>query len=132
VTNCEMELSTKIKTSLQEQGASNVFEVGGLPSPRMETVVPPKSLVLTEALKTLDDLPPIERAVLITNSVILPIVTEYFGDVEAFIEETVAEAVADTKLAGVFEFTEKPGVKNLGNDKYEITFVVKGNCDVTV
>ena len=26
----------------------------------------------------------------------------------------------------VFEFTEKPKVKNLGNDKYELTFAVKG------
>ena len=32
----------------------------------------------------------------------------------------------------VFEFTEKPAVKNLGNDKYEITFAAKGSCDVTV
>jgi hypothetical protein len=32
----------------------------------------------------------------------------------------------------VFEFTEKLTVKNLGDDKYEITFAVKGNCDVTV
>ncbi|MBA4388755.1 MAG: hypothetical protein C0404_12290 [Verrucomicrobia bacterium] len=32
----------------------------------------------------------------------------------------------------VFEFAEKPAVKALGNDRYEITFAVKGNCDVTV
>ena len=32
----------------------------------------------------------------------------------------------------VFAFTEKPAVKSLGNDKFEITFAVKGNCDVTV
>lgn len=32
----------------------------------------------------------------------------------------------------VFEFTEKPKVKGVGSDKYEITFAVKGNCDVTV
>ncbi|MBA4388322.1 MAG: hypothetical protein C0404_10100 [Verrucomicrobia bacterium] len=32
----------------------------------------------------------------------------------------------------VFEFTEKPAVKTVGPDKYEITFAVKGNCDVTV
>ncbi|MFC1672166.1 hypothetical protein ACFL01_03420 [Planctomycetota bacterium] len=32
----------------------------------------------------------------------------------------------------VFAFTKKPMVKSLGKDKYEITFAVKGNCDVTV
>jgi hypothetical protein len=32
----------------------------------------------------------------------------------------------------VFSFTAKPTVKNLGNDKYEIAFAVKGYCDVTV
>jgi hypothetical protein len=32
----------------------------------------------------------------------------------------------------VFEFAEKPAVKFLGDDKYEITFAVKGACDVTV
>ncbi|MBA4387330.1 MAG: hypothetical protein C0404_05070, partial [Verrucomicrobia bacterium] len=32
----------------------------------------------------------------------------------------------------VFEFTEKPAVKTVGADRYEITFAVKGNCDVTV
>ncbi|MBA4387948.1 MAG: hypothetical protein C0404_08195 [Verrucomicrobia bacterium] len=32
----------------------------------------------------------------------------------------------------VFEFTEKPAVKVVGPDKYEITFAVRGNCDVTV
>jgi hypothetical protein len=31
-----------------------------------------------------------------------------------------------------FEFTEKPRVKNLGNDRYEIIFAVKARCDVTV
>ena len=36
-----------------------------------------------------------------------------------------------TERENVFAFTEKPAVKNLGNDKYEITFAVKGNCDVT-
>ncbi|MBA4389187.1 MAG: hypothetical protein C0404_14535 [Verrucomicrobia bacterium] len=37
-----------------------------------------------------------------------------------------------TERENVFEFTEKPSVKNLGNDRYEISFAVKGNCDVTV
>ena len=32
----------------------------------------------------------------------------------------------------VFEFTEKPAVKKVGEDKYEITFAVKGGCDVAV
>jgi DNA-binding beta-propeller fold protein YncE len=32
----------------------------------------------------------------------------------------------------VFEFTAKPKVKNLGNDRYEISFSVKDYCDVTV
>jgi DNA-binding beta-propeller fold protein YncE len=32
----------------------------------------------------------------------------------------------------VFAFTEKPQVKRLGNDQYEIAFAVKGNCDATV
>jgi hypothetical protein len=32
----------------------------------------------------------------------------------------------------VFEFTEKPVCKYLGDDKFEITFAVKGFCDVTV
>ncbi|MBA4389188.1 MAG: hypothetical protein C0404_14540 [Verrucomicrobia bacterium] len=32
----------------------------------------------------------------------------------------------------VFEFTEKPAVKTVGQDRYEIAFAAKGNCDVTV
>jgi DNA-binding beta-propeller fold protein YncE len=32
----------------------------------------------------------------------------------------------------VFSFTQKPSVKLVGKDKYEIAFAVKGNCDVTV
>jgi hypothetical protein len=32
----------------------------------------------------------------------------------------------------VFEFTEKPQVKSLGEDRYEISFAVKGKCDATV
>ena len=32
----------------------------------------------------------------------------------------------------VFAFTRKPAVKLVEKDKYEITFAVKGNCDVTV
>ena len=32
----------------------------------------------------------------------------------------------------VFSFTQKPTVKAIEKDKYEITFAVKGNCDVTV
>jgi hypothetical protein len=32
----------------------------------------------------------------------------------------------------VFEFTEKPTVRQGSTDKYEITFAVKGNCDATV
>ncbi|MBA4388530.1 MAG: hypothetical protein C0404_11150 [Verrucomicrobia bacterium] len=32
----------------------------------------------------------------------------------------------------VFEFAEKPAIKTVGPDKYEITFAVKGNCDATV
>ncbi len=34
--------------------------------------------------------------------------------------------------ANTFEFGEKPSARFLGNDKYEITFSVKGFCDVTV
>jgi hypothetical protein len=37
-----------------------------------------------------------------------------------------------TERENVFEFTEKPQCRFLGEDKYEITFAVKGNCDVTV
>jgi len=37
-----------------------------------------------------------------------------------------------TERESVFEFTEKPVCKYLGDDKYEITFAVKGNCDVAV
>jgi hypothetical protein len=37
-----------------------------------------------------------------------------------------------TERENVFAFTEKPKVANQGNDRYEITFAVKGNCDVTV
>ncbi|MFO7899277.1 MAG: hypothetical protein R6V58_09470 [Planctomycetota bacterium] len=37
-----------------------------------------------------------------------------------------------TEREDVFEFTEKPSVKVAGKDKYEITFAVKGYCDVTV
>ncbi|MBA4386792.1 MAG: hypothetical protein C0404_02355 [Verrucomicrobia bacterium] len=36
-----------------------------------------------------------------------------------------------TERENVFEFTEKPAVKTVGPDKYEISFSVKGNCDVT-
>jgi len=32
----------------------------------------------------------------------------------------------------VFAFTEKPSVRSVGSDRYEITFAVKGYCDVTV
>ena len=32
----------------------------------------------------------------------------------------------------VFEFTEKPVMKEIGKDKYSISFAVKGNCDFTV
>jgi len=37
-----------------------------------------------------------------------------------------------TERENIFEFTVNPVVKSLGNDKYEISFAVKGNCDVTV
>lgn len=37
-----------------------------------------------------------------------------------------------TERENVFAFTEKPTVKKVGEDKYEIAFSVKGNCDVTV
>jgi hypothetical protein len=37
-----------------------------------------------------------------------------------------------TERENVFEFTEKPRCRFVGDDKYEITFAVKGNCDVTV
>ncbi|MBA4387618.1 MAG: hypothetical protein C0404_06525, partial [Verrucomicrobia bacterium] len=37
-----------------------------------------------------------------------------------------------TEREDVFAFTEKPAVKIVAPDKYEITFAVKGNCDVTV
>ncbi len=36
-----------------------------------------------------------------------------------------------TERQNVFEFTQKPAVKLVGKDKYEITFAVKGYCDVT-
>jgi hypothetical protein len=36
-----------------------------------------------------------------------------------------------TERENVFEFTEKPQCKYVGDNKYEITFAVKGNCDVT-
>jgi hypothetical protein len=37
-----------------------------------------------------------------------------------------------TERENVFEFTEKPKVRMVGPDRYEITFAVKGYCDVTV
>jgi hypothetical protein len=37
-----------------------------------------------------------------------------------------------TERENVFEFTREPGVKLVGKDKYEISFAVKANCDVTV
>jgi len=37
-----------------------------------------------------------------------------------------------TERENVFAFTEKPTVKLVGKDRYEIAFAVKGNCDVTV
>ena len=37
-----------------------------------------------------------------------------------------------TERENVFAFTQKPKVKRVGKDKYEITFAVKGYCDVTV
>ncbi|MBA4388967.1 MAG: hypothetical protein C0404_13380 [Verrucomicrobia bacterium] len=37
-----------------------------------------------------------------------------------------------TERENVFVFTEKPAVKTVAPDRYEITFAVKGNCDVTV
>ena len=37
-----------------------------------------------------------------------------------------------TERENVFEFTEKPAAKKVSPDKYEITFAVKGYCDVTV
>ncbi len=37
-----------------------------------------------------------------------------------------------TERENVFAFTEKPAIKLLQKDKYEISFAVKGNCDVTV
>ena len=37
-----------------------------------------------------------------------------------------------TERENVFAFTEKPSVKLVGKDRYEIAFAVKGNCDVTV
>ncbi len=37
-----------------------------------------------------------------------------------------------TERENVFEFTRKPVVKLVGKDKYEISFAVKGYCDVTV
>jgi hypothetical protein len=36
-----------------------------------------------------------------------------------------------TERQNVFAFTRKPSVKFLGEDRYEITFAVKGHCDVT-
>jgi hypothetical protein len=37
-----------------------------------------------------------------------------------------------TEREDVFAFTEKPAVRLVGKDKYEITFAVRGFCDVTV
>ena len=37
-----------------------------------------------------------------------------------------------TERENVFAFTAKPKTKLVAKDKYEITFAVKGNCDVTV
>ncbi len=37
-----------------------------------------------------------------------------------------------TEREDVFAFTQKPAVKLVAKDKYEISFAVKGNCDVTV
>ncbi len=37
-----------------------------------------------------------------------------------------------TERENVFAFTQKPTVKLVQKDKYEISFAVKGNCDVTV
>ncbi len=37
-----------------------------------------------------------------------------------------------TEREAVFEFAEQPAVKVVGKDRYEITFAVKGYCDVTV
>jgi sugar lactone lactonase YvrE len=37
-----------------------------------------------------------------------------------------------TERENLFAFTEKPRMKLIQKDKYEITFAVKGNCDVTV
>jgi hypothetical protein len=37
-----------------------------------------------------------------------------------------------TERESVFEFTEKPKVQKIAEDKYEITFAVKGYCDVAV
>ncbi len=37
-----------------------------------------------------------------------------------------------TERENVFAFTQKPALKLVGKDKYEITFAVKGSCDVTV
>ncbi len=37
-----------------------------------------------------------------------------------------------TERENVFEFTKKPSVRLLAKDRYEITFAVKGYCDVTV
>ncbi|MBA4387588.1 MAG: hypothetical protein C0404_06375 [Verrucomicrobia bacterium] len=37
-----------------------------------------------------------------------------------------------TERENVFEFTDKPAVKTIGNDRFEIAFAVKGNCDATV
>ncbi len=37
-----------------------------------------------------------------------------------------------TERENVFSFTEKPSVELVAKDKYEITFAVKGYCDVTV
>jgi len=35
-----------------------------------------------------------------------------------------------TERQDVFAFTAKPKVRFLGNDKYEISFAIKGYCDV--
>jgi hypothetical protein len=41
-------------------------------------------------------------------------------------------ALPCTERENIFEFTEKPNCRIVGDDRYEISFAVKGYCDVTV
>ncbi len=64
---------------------------------------------------------------------LFPIVLLFLsGPLLAAVEFSKPYTTPRTERNNVFEFTQKPTVKFLGNDKYEIAFAVKAYCDVTV